>query len=144
MHYIDFSEGPLPDVEEKQWAPFWEGTQKGEIRLPICRDCGKFHWYPTWRCPHCHSANIGWQALKGRPSLFTWTCMRSGLTKVFALRGEYIVIMAEYDDAPELYITSNLVECEPGDTYIGMPLEAVFQKVNDKITMPLFKPAKAK
>jgi uncharacterized OB-fold protein len=140
--YIDFSKGPLPDVEYPEWAPFWEGTRLGEIRFPKCQDCNRFHWYPTWRCPFCHSRNIDWQALKGQPKLFTWTCMRSGLTEVFALRGEYIVAMVEYDDAPDLYITSNLVECRPEGVKIGMPLEVVFQKVDSKITMPLFKPAK--
>jgi uncharacterized OB-fold protein len=142
--YIDFSNSPLPDVEFPEWATFWEGTRKGEIRLPKCRDCHQFHWYLSFLCPFCQSPNIEWQAITSQPRLFSWTCVRQDLTQVFTIRGPYIVAMVEFDEAPHLYFTSNLVDCPPEDVHIGMPLEAVFQKVDDKITMPLFKPMKTK
>jgi len=50
------------------------------------------------------------------------------------------MVLVEFDEAPGFYLTSDLVECRPEDVSIGMPLEVVFQRVNDKITMPLFKP----
>jgi len=68
--------------------------------------------------------------------------MRTSLTHLYAIRGPYIVIMVEFEDVPGIYLTSNLVECKPEDVKIGMPLELVFQKVDDKITMPLFRPVK--
>ena len=52
--------------------------------------------------------------------------------------------LVEFDEAPELYLTTDLVECRPEDIYIGMPLEVVFQRVNDRLTMPLFKPMKVR
>jgi uncharacterized protein len=141
--YLNFSKGPLPDLDYKDAAPFWEGTRVGEIRFTKCQDCGKFHWYPNLLCPFCHSPNIKWQALTSQPRLFTWTYVDYNLPTV-ALRGPLIVILVEYDEAPDLYLTSDLVECKPEDVKIGMPLQAVFQKVNDRLTMPLFKPMQAK
>ncbi len=140
--YVDFSDCPLPDVDFPEWADFWEGTRQGEIRLPKCQECNKFHWYLSPLCPFCQSPNIKWQALTSQPRLFTWTCVRQNLTQIFAVRGSYIVALVAYDEAPNLRLTTNIVECKPEDLHIGMPLEAVFQKVDDKITMPLFKPAK--
>jgi uncharacterized OB-fold protein len=142
--YLDYTREPLPDVDFKDGAPFWEGTRRGEIRFPKCLDCGQFHWYPAVLCPHCHSPrpNIEWQALTSQPRLFTWTYVNWNLP-VVAIRGPLIVILVEYDEAPDLYLTSNLVECRPEDIEIGMPLEAVFQKVDDRLTMPLFRPIKA-
>jgi uncharacterized OB-fold protein len=142
--YIDFSNGPLPDVEYRECAAFWEGTRKGEIRFPRCQDCKKYHFYPYWLCPFCHSPNIKWQALTSQPRLFTWTCVRRNLSPVFSIRGPYIVALVEFDEAPGFYLTTNLVECQPEDLQIGMPLEVIFQKVDDKITMPIFKPIKDK
>jgi uncharacterized OB-fold protein len=52
------------------------------------------------------------------------------------------VALVEFEEAPGLYLVSNLVGCQPEEVYIGMPLEVVFQRVNDKLTMPLFKPIK--
>jgi uncharacterized protein len=140
--YIEFSQDHLPDIDNVEWASYWEGTRQGEVRFPKCQDCHQFHWYPVARCPFCHSANLKWQALTGQPRLYTWTCIRTSLTQLFAIRGSYIVAMIEFDDAPDLYLTSNLVECRPEEAKIGMPLELVFQKIDDKITMPLFRPLK--
>lgn len=50
------------------------------------------------------------------------------------------MVLVEFDEAPGHYLVSNLVECNPEDVHIGMPLEVTFQRVNDKLTMPLFKP----
>ena len=138
--YIDFSKGPLPDVEDKEGAPFWEGTRQGEIRFPRCRSCNRFHWYPCVLCPFCHSSDIEWQAVTGQPKLFTWTYVRWDLGSLFQVQGPYIVALAEFDDAPDVRLVANLVDCQPDEVYIGMPLEVVFQQVNDKLTMPLFKP----
>jgi uncharacterized OB-fold protein len=137
--YIDFSKGPLPRVDYSEAAPFWEGTRQGEIRFPKCQDCGRFHWYPCVLCPFCHSSNIKWEALHSQPRLFTWTQIQWNLP-IVTIRGHLIVILVEFEEAPELYLVSNLVECKPEDIHIGMPLEVVFQKVDDKLTMPLFKP----
>jgi len=142
--YIDYAKGPLPDVENDEWADFWEGTRQSEIRLPWCQDCHQFHFYYSWLCPHCHSPNIEWHKLTSQPRLFTWTCARRNMAPLFTICGPYICALVAYDEAPTCYLTANLVECQPEDLQIGMPLEAVFQKIDDKITMPLFKPAKNK
>ena len=141
--YLDFSKEPLPDVDWKEGAPFWEGTRQGEICFPKCRDCNKFHWYPCTVCPFCYSSNIAWQSLTSRPRLFTWTYVNYPLP-IVTIRGPLIVILVEFEEAPGLYLTSNLVDCRPEDVSVGMPLEVVFQRVNDRLTIPLFKPLESK
>jgi uncharacterized OB-fold protein len=37
---------------------------------------------------------------------------------------------------------SNLVDCDPRDVAIGMPIEVVFRKMSDEITLPYFRPAR--
>jgi uncharacterized protein len=141
--YFDFSKGPLPDVHLAEGAPFWEGTRVGEVRFPKCMDCGKFHWYPSVLCPYCKSTNIKWQALTSTPRVYSWTHVTYPFG-IFKTIGPRIVAMIEFDEAPDLYLASNLVECTPEEVEIGMPLEVVFQKVNDEVTMPLFRPKKSK
>ena len=38
---------------------------------------------------------------------------------------------------------SNIVECDPYEVECDMPVEVVFEKLNDEITLPKFKPIKA-
>jgi uncharacterized protein len=139
--YIDFSKGPLPDVDLKESVPFWEGTRKGEIRFPRCRSCHRFHWYPTVLCPFCSSADIEWQTLTSQPRVNTWTYVVYPVG-IFATIGPRIVALVEFDEAPDCHLATNLVDCKDEEIYVGMPLEVVFQKINDRLTMPLFRPKK--
>jgi uncharacterized OB-fold protein len=140
--YIDFSKGQLPNVESKEGAPFWEGTRQGEIRFPRCCSCNRFHWYPCVLCPFCHSPDIEWEAVTSQPKLYSWSCVKWNLGSLFDIQGPYISALVEFDEAPGIHLVTNLVDCQPEEVYIGMPLEAVFQQINDKLTMPLFKPIK--
>jgi uncharacterized OB-fold protein len=36
---------------------------------------------------------------------------------------------------------SNIIECNPRDVNIGMPVEVTFVRANDRISVPYFKPA---
>jgi uncharacterized OB-fold protein len=36
---------------------------------------------------------------------------------------------------------SNVVDCEPDDVSIGMPVRAVFHEVSETLTLPLWTPA---
>jgi uncharacterized OB-fold protein len=140
--YVDFSRGPLPDTTYGEGIAFWEGTRQGELRFPRCRSCHRFHWYPCVLCPFCHSEDIEWQAITSQPKVYTWTCVRRPLSPLFAIRGPFIVALVEFDEIQDIHLVTNLVDCQPEEVYIGMPLEVVFQKVNDKLTMPLFRPIK--
>jgi len=140
--YLDFSKGPLPDVEEKEGAPFWEGARQEELRFPRCRKCHRFHWYPSVLCPYCHSGDIEWQAVTSQPKLFSWTYVRHPFSPLFEIWGPHFVVLVEFEGVPELRLVTTLVDCNPEDVRIGMPLEVVFQRVNDKVTMPIFRPLK--
>ena len=57
----------------KGFAGFWDGLRAKTIRFPHCRACGKVHWYPMARCPHCYSDDLDWQAVSGAGTLYSWT-----------------------------------------------------------------------
>jgi uncharacterized protein len=144
---FDFSKGPTPDVEDRETMGFWEGTRQGEIRFPRCQKCHRFIWYPTVLCPNCHSSDIKWTALTSQPRLFTWSQVRWNLApaylpEFYSSRGYYIVALVEFDEAPSARLPTNIIDAQPEELRIGMPLEVAFQKVNDKITIPLFRPKK--
>jgi len=54
----------------------------------------------------------------------------------------FAIAVVELEEGPRLM--SNIVECEqtPEALELDMPLEVTFEKLNDDITLPQFKPAK--
>ena len=139
---IDFSIGPLPDPESKELGIFWQYARKEELRFPHCRKCGKFHWYPQILCPHCQSDDIEWAKVGGQGKVFTWTTVRHPFLEEFKQRVPFILALVEFDDAPEVRFTTDIIECDPDDISIGMPVEPVFERVRDDLIMPVFRPAK--
>ena len=55
----------------------------------------------------------------------------------------YAIAVVKLEEGPTMM--TNIVECEqtPEALQLDMALEVVFEKVNDDITVPLFKPAGA-
>jgi len=49
----------------------------------------------------------------------------------------YTVVLVELEEGVRL--TSNVVDMTPEDVYIGMPVEVVFEDINDNLTLYKFK-----
>lgn len=52
----------MTDEQIPEFAPFWRNVAERRLCFPRCEACGRFHWYPLTRCPHCFSADIEWRA----------------------------------------------------------------------------------
>ncbi len=51
---------------------FWNGTAKGELRLPECRACHALIWPVAAKCEECGGEAFDWKALTGRGKLVSW------------------------------------------------------------------------
>ncbi|MND08825.1 hypothetical protein D3C83_317270 [compost metagenome] len=50
----------------------------------------------------------------------------------------YVVALVELDEGPRL--VTNIVGCDPKDVKVGQRVEVVFEKIDDAITLPKFRP----
>jgi len=48
----------------------------------------------------------------------------------------YIVALAEVDQAGNIKLLANLINCKPEEVRIGMPLKMVWQERTQEISMP--------
>ena len=57
-----------------------------------------------------------------------------------AFDGAYAIALVKLEEGPRMM--SNIVECEqtPDALVLDMPLEVVFEALNDEISLPLFRP----
>jgi len=50
-------------------------------------------------------------------------------------------IVLAWVDLPEgIRMQTNIIDCDPDKVEIGQPVEVVFKKVTDEITLPYFRP----
>ena len=90
-------------------------------------------------CPHCFAAKLEWRQASGRGSLYTFTVMHQVMNPGFVDSVPYNV--AQIDLVEGVRMTSNVVGTSNDALRIGMPLEVVFEKVGDNVSIPKFRPA---
>ena len=118
--------------------PYWEAATLGRIDLPCCNACGKV-FYPIGPvCPACFSADLGWRTVTGRGTVSSFVVYRQAFFAFWKDKLPYTVVQVELDEGPR--VNGNLLECDPERVRIGMRVVATFEKVDDQITLPHFKP----
>ncbi len=128
----------LPRVTQDT-EPFWTGCKEGKLLLQYCAACGTVRYPPKQMCPVCNSMDSEWRPASGKGTVYSYTVTHQALHPSLANRVPHAVILVELQEGVRL--TSNIVDCEPDQVRIGMPVQVVFQQLNDEITLPKFKPA---
>jgi len=132
------SKKPLPVVNP--WAlPFWEGARDEKLVIQKCRDCGKFVFYPRIVCPHCFSQALEWEQVSGRGTVYSYTVVENNAPSYFQDEMPYVVALVRLAEGVQMM--SNIVGCDPYSVRCDMPVEVVFEKVNEAFTLPKFRPA---
>lgn len=116
----------MADAQAPEFAPFWRHVAAGRLCFPKCGACGRFHWYPLPRCPHCLAVDIDWCAVEPLGTLFSWTVVRHAFTPAFAEKVPYVVGLIEFRDAPGVRLVSEIRAAPPDALRIAMPVQPVF------------------
>ena len=130
---------PLPVITEDN-LPFWKAAAEHRLVLPSCRDCGKVFFPIGPVCPDCHSMSLDWTQVSGRGVISSFVVYRQAFYSFFRDKLPYTVVQVELEEGPRF--NGNLLGVEPGDIHIGMPVQAVFERVNDEVTLTQFEPRK--
>ena len=130
---------PLP-VPTPETQHYWDGAKAGELRLQRCKDCSKAYFPPRPFCPECASRSVEVFKASGKGKLYSYI-INHRPAPGFEDDGPYAIAVIELEEGPRLM--SNIVQCDqtPEALQLDMALEVTFEKVNEEITLPKFKPA---
>jgi uncharacterized protein len=135
---------PLPNIDADH-QPFWEGLRQHELRVFRCQRCGAAYW-PVAYCRTCPPepfyANMAWEPASGRGRVFAFNVHRYAFHPGFADALPYVYALVELEEGPNF--GTNIVDCDPSQVRIGMPVEVVFQDVEpegaEPFTLANFRP----
>lgn len=131
---------PLPIISDFN-RPYWEGARRHELRVQRCNVCHKF-WAPNGPvCPHCFCTEYSWERVEGRGKIASWVVFHKVYHPAFAKEVPYNVAFIELAEGPR--IISNVVGAKADELRIGLPVEVVFEDINDEISLPKFRLATA-
>ena len=135
MASADFAPHFAPSPET---APFWDGVRNGVLRIPHCRDCAAYHFYPRPLCPHCWSRNIEWVTVSGAGRLHTFVVNHRPPKHLGP--GPVVLAMVELDEGPRMMTQIIDVDPDPARIRCDMPVEVVFDAAVAGVTLPKFRP----
>jgi hypothetical protein len=129
----------LPDLEDEDAAPFWQGTARGELLVQTCADCGRRRLPPRPMCPACRSLNHQWRPLSGRGTIWSFIIAHPPLLPAYQALAPYNVVTVALEEDPALRLVGNLLarpdgpinEIDPSTIRIGERVRVVFQQVED-------------
>ena len=131
---------PLPTVAGETKA-FWDSCRRGQLVIQYCDGCDEYQWYPRGICADCWGESVRWVQSSGRGTVWTYTVTYQNRTPGFAEDVPYVLAVVELEEGVKMF--TNIVDCNPREVTIGMPVEVTFVRANDQITVPYFKPAAA-
>jgi uncharacterized OB-fold protein len=130
---------PLRPVVGPDTAFFWEGVEAGELRVQRCAECGGLRHPPGPMCPRCHSTKRDHVTACGRGVVHSHVVHHH--PPVPGLRPPFVVALVDLEEGVRM--VGNVLGCPPQEVRIGMPVELVFQKMDDELTLPQWRPAGA-
>lgn len=129
---------PVPTPETQH---YWDGAKRGELLLQRCDACSKTYFPSRPFCPACGSRKVGIVKASGKATLYSYVINHRAAPGFTA---PYAIAVVELAEGPRMM--TNIVDCPqtPEALQLDMALEVAFEALDDRITLPVFRPAAAK
>ena len=133
---MDNPQKPVPVVNP--WAkPFWDAANEEKLIYQRCQDCGANIFYPRIACTECFSDNLDWVEASGKGIVYSYTVVENNSPTAFAQDCPYVVAIIKLEEG--IQMLSNIIGCDPDKIQCDMPVEVVFEKLNEEFKLPKFK-----
>lgn len=121
---------PLPNLHDRELAPFWAGAAAGTLLLQTCTACGYRNWPPRTRCPECLSEGLEWRPGSGRGRIWSVAVYDRALDPRFTDDVPYAVVLVELAEGPAMigrYVG------DPSTAAPDVEVSAVFTQIGDGV-----------
>lgn len=118
--------------------PFWNAVDRHQFVLQRCGACELYLQPPRPMCPECHSMDtLEWVESPGRGEIYSYVNFTTDRMAYPAMKVPYSVVLVELEEGVRL--VSNMIDLEPDEVEIGIPVEVVFDDISDDLTLFKFK-----
>lgn len=130
---------PLPDVDDPIMRPFWDGACAGRLMQQREIGTGIVHWPPKpmyWK----GSGTLEWFEASGQGTVYTYVVGLEPFLPAFQHLLPHVMVVVALAEGPR--IVGHMVRCRPEEMAFGMPVRAVFKRLTDRVTLPVWEPAR--
>jgi len=136
-----FPDGMPPPLANSTTLPWWEAAAEHRLVVQRCTSCDHRRFPPAPVCPECRSAESDWAEVSGAGEVYTYTIVHRPIAADQKL--PYVIAVIALADSGGIRMISNLVDVDPDELEIGLPVELVWEDMSETLAIPRFRPAKA-
>jgi uncharacterized OB-fold protein len=129
---------PVPDIDSER---FWRGLKTHRIEIQCCDACGTLRFPPRPVCPRDRATGTTWVACSGAGILISSVVTHRAFHPALVTRVPYALLLVQLVEQPDLLVYGNylsdLRQLQP-----GLELDAVFDDIDDEITLLQWRPRK--
>jgi uncharacterized protein len=115
---------------------FWAGTRLGELRIQQCSSCRSLRHPPGPLCPHCGSTDHDYFVAAGIGHVYSYVVHHH--PPVPGREAPFTVALVELPEG--VRIVAELIGIRRDQVSIGMPVEIGFHRIDDELTLPVWRP----
>ena len=117
---------------------FWDGARAGELRVQRCAKCGALRHPPGPMCPSCGTTATGdYVVVAGTGEVYSYVVHHHP-----PIPGRQLPIVIALVQLPEgVRMVGELLDVKPDAVRIGLPVQADFARIDDDLTLPVWRTA---
>jgi len=116
---------------------YWASGAEGVLRIQHCDDCDSLVHPPKPVCHYCRSSNLAPVEVSGRATVVGCTVNYQPWLPSFT--PPYVIASVVLEEDPRVFLTTNIVGCEPDEVFVGMRVQVGFELDGD-LWFPVFSP----
>jgi uncharacterized OB-fold protein len=128
--------GVLRPVVSQDTAFFWDGAAAGELRVQRCGVCKALRHPPGPACPECGALEPEYVVASGFGEVYSYVVHHH--PPVPGRELPFVIALVELDEGVRM--VAELVGVPPDEVRVGMPVVAAFVRVDDELTLPVWRP----
>ena len=105
-----------------------------------CTACNEAIVFPREVCPSCLGTSLEWRESTGRGTVYAFSVQHRPANPFMADRVPYTVALVELEDG--IRLMSNVIDVDPDQVEIGMPVTVAWEPLSDGRNLPQFSPTK--
>jgi uncharacterized OB-fold protein len=125
---------------DRDSAPWWEAVRRHELTVQRCQSCGTLRFPARAICNRCRGLDYEWVAATGTGRVYSWIVNHQVFMPSMADKVPFPILLVRLDDGDDLLMYGNLIDADPADLRPDLPVEAVFEDVDEDTTLIQWRP----
>lgn len=126
---------PTPRGEEQL---YFQAAAEKRLVYQTCDTCQSVVFYLRDVCPHCGGESLQVRESAGVGTVYSYTVQHRASHPYFADKTPRTLALVDLDEGFRLL--ADLTGADETDVEVGLPVEVVFEELDDELTLPHFRP----